>query len=240
MRAMILAAGRGQRMRPLTDQVPKPLLWAGRRPLIEYHLHNLYAAGYREVVINLGWLGELIRATLGDGSHYGLTIEYSEEYPIALETAGGISKALALLGSEPFLVINGDIWCDKSLCMGELGGDLAHLVLVNNPPHHPKGDFALQGERVIVSKQNLKTFSGIGFYRPELFENLSSGPVPLMSPLNTAISAGRVGGEFYQGVWMDVGTPSRLRYLDENLRCQNRPTSRILDRKSAAKNKEEK
>ncbi|APZ41876.1 N-acetylmuramate alpha-1-phosphate uridylyltransferase MurU [Acidihalobacter ferrooxydans] len=214
MRAMILAAGRGERMRPLTDHTPKPLLPVGGRPLIEHHLLRLAAAGYRDIVINLAWLGDQIRATLGNGAHYGLRIHYSQEPDGALETAGGIHHALPLLGAGPFLVVNGDIWCDHPLTPHDPGGDLAHLVLVDNPPQHPHGDFALHGTRIRPHDDNRLTYSGIGYYRPELFADVPDGPQPLAPLLRHAISADRISGEHHHGLWADVGTPDRLHALN--------------------------
>lgn len=217
MRAMILAAGRGERMRPLTDHTPKPLLSVGGRPLIEHHLSRLADAGYREVIVNLAWLGDRIREALGDGSRFGLRIHYSSEPAGALETAGGIRHALPLLGDEPFLVVNGDIWCDHPLTPYDPGAALAHLILVDNPPHHPQGDFALRGGRVDIAGSPHLTFSGIGYYRPELFATLQDGPQPLAPLLRQAIARDQVSGERYPGTWIDVGTPERLHDLDARL-----------------------
>jgi len=217
MRAMILAAGRGERMRPLTDHTPKPLLQAGGRALIEHHLGHLARAGYREVVINLAHLGDQIRARLGDGAAYGLHISYSPEDQ-ALETGGGIRRALPLLGDAPFLVINGDVWCDHPLSPPSLAPtDLAHLVLVNNPEHHPNGDFALHGGRVREQDGDRLTFSGIGWYRPELFRALPEGRFPLAPLLRQAMARDQVSGEHHPGRWLDVGTPERLAQLDAKL-----------------------
>ncbi|MFN2348685.1 MAG: N-acetylmuramate alpha-1-phosphate uridylyltransferase MurU [Thioalkalivibrio sp.] len=214
MRAMILAAGRGERMRPLTDHTPKPLLQAGGRALIEHHLSHLARAGYREVVINLAHLGDQIRTRLGDGAAYGLHISYSLEEQ-ALETGGGIRRALPLLGDAPFLVINGDVWCDHALSAPSLAPtDLAHLVLVNNPDHHPNGDFVLQGNRVREQDGDRLTFSGIGWYRPELFRELPKGRFPLAPLLRQAMATDQVSGEYHEGSWLDVGTPERLAQLD--------------------------
>jgi MurNAc alpha-1-phosphate uridylyltransferase len=217
MRAMILAAGRGERMRPLTDHTPKPLLRVGGRTLIEHQLQRLATAGYREVAVNLSWLGEQIRETLGDGSRFGLQIRYSEEPPGALETAGGIRHALPLLGAAPFLVVNGDIWCDHPLTPFDPGEALAHLVLVDNPEQHPQGDFSLHGDRASDSGGQRLTFSGIGYYRPELFDGLGEGPQPLAPLLRKAMAQGLVSGEHYRGNWIDVGTPQRLNALDTRL-----------------------
>jgi MurNAc alpha-1-phosphate uridylyltransferase len=218
MKAMILAAGRGNRMRPLTDRVPKPLLEAGSRPLIQYHIERLAAAGIRDIVINHAHLGEQIEATLGDGSRFGVRIRYSPEHT-ALETGGGIFKALPLLGPEPFLVINGDIWSDlepAGLHLRET--DLAHLVLVDNPPHHPSGDFALTDGRVQTDGDRRLTFSGVGVYSPALFADCRPGAFPLAPLLRAAMAEGRVGGEHHAGRWLDIGTPERLAELDRLLR----------------------
>lgn len=218
MKAMILAAGRGERMRPLTDNNPKPLLKVAGQSLIEYHLKNLRKAGISDIVINHAWLGEKIEQELGDGSCYGLNIEYSAEGE-ALETAGGIQKALPLLGNEPFIAINGDIWTDYPIAsLPEEPAGLAHLVLVDNPAQHPEGDFMLQAGKVLPEGEACLTFSGIGLYRPELFGELAPGKSPLAPLLRTAMAAGQVSGEHYQGLWFDIGTPERLQQLDELLR----------------------
>ncbi len=213
MRAMILAAGRGERMRPLSDRIPKPLLSVAGRPLIEYHLIRLADAGYKDIVINLAWLGEKIRQSLGDGSRFGVRIHYSPEPPGGLETAGGIRRALSLLGDAPFLAISADIWCDHPLAPHDLGDDLGHLVLVDNPPHHPQGDFSLDGDRVSLYGDRRLTYSGIGFFSPELFAGLQEKSGPLAPVLRRAMRKGRVRGEYHRGEWMDVGTPERLRRL---------------------------
>jgi MurNAc alpha-1-phosphate uridylyltransferase len=225
MKAMILAAGRGNRMRPLTDQVPKPLLEAGGRPLIQYHLERLAAADIRDIVINHAHLGEQIEAALGDGSRFGVHIRYSPEQT-ALETGGGIFKALPLLGPDPFLVINGDIWSDiDPIGLHLAGTDLAHLVLVDNPPHHPSGDFILTGGRVRVEgdqdereRERRLTFSGVGVYSPSLFAGCRPGAFALAPLLRDAMAQGRVGGEHHRGYWLDIGTPERLADLDRLLR----------------------
>lgn len=219
MKAMILAAGRGERLRPLTDFTPKPLLDAGGRPLIVHHLEALRAAGIREVVINLAHLGEKICAALGDGSAFGLTIAYSREPEGALETGGGILQALSLLGKGPFVVVNGDVWTNypfSRLPVSPPG--LAHLVLVDNPPQHPEGDFALLGERVMSNGTPLLTFSGISVLRPELFAQCAPGRFPLTPLLRQAMAQGQVSGEHYGGAWFDIGTPQRLAWLDAELR----------------------
>jgi len=220
MKAMILAAGRGERMRPLTDHTPKPLLPVAGQPLIVHYLEALAGAGVRDVVINLSWLGEQIRAALGDGGRWGLRIAYCDEGPQALETGGGIFNALPLLGNEPFLVVNGDVWTDYPFeALLRPPRDLAHLVLVSNPAHHPDGDFGLQGGRSADGDggQQRFTFSGIGVYRRELFDECRPGPFRLAPLLQAAAAAGRVDGEYYAGGWQDVGTPERLRELDRRL-----------------------
>jgi MurNAc alpha-1-phosphate uridylyltransferase len=226
---MILAAGRGERMRPLTDHTPKPLLHAGGKPLIEWHIEGLVRAGISNIVINHAHLGSQIEEALGDGSRFGALIQYSSEV-IALETAGGIALALSLLGDEPFAVVNGDVYCDydfkRLYSLAEqlkLTRDNAHLVLVNNPSHHPKGDFLLHGGRVLPAGNQCSspqlTFSGIGIYQPSLFAHIPRGSkAPLAPLLREQIALGKVSGEYYQGVWVDVGTPQRLDELDKSLR----------------------
>jgi len=219
-RAMILAAGRGERMRPLTDDRPKPLLQAGGKALIEYHLERVAAAGIREVVVNLAWQGAKLRESLGTGERYGLLINYSDEGSGALETGGGIYKALNLLAPGPFLVINGDIWTDWQLdarfALREQ--DLAHLVLVPNPEHHPRGDFGLASDRVTGDGESRLTFSGIGVYRVGFFAGCSPSAFPLLPLFKRAIAAGQVSGELHGGRWFDIGTPARLEALDALLR----------------------
>lgn len=228
MKAMILAAGRGERMRPLTDQVPKPLLQVGGKSLIVWHLERLAAAGLREVVINHAHLGEQIEVALGDGARWGLSIRYSPEPPGALETAGGIVNALPLLGADaPFLVINGDIYCDWDVARATTAlspGDIAHLVLVPNPQHHAQGDFVLRGRAVdadIAARDTgsqALTFSGIGIYHPSIFAGIERGrPAKLAPLLRAAMGEQRVSGELHAGRWVDVGTPERLRELDREL-----------------------
>lgn len=232
MKAMILAAGRGERMRPLTDRIPKPLLTVGDKPLIVWHLERLSATGLQEVVINHAHLGAQIENALGNGSRWGLSIRYSAEPEGALETAGGIANALPLLGSEePFLVVNGDIFCDWNFAKARIAlrpGDLAHLVLVPNPPHHPQGDFFLAGNNVVAKidyqaslsdPPGMSTFSGIGIYQPHLFAGIERGrPAKLAPLLREAMAAGRVSGEMHSGSWVDVGTPERLADLNAGLR----------------------
>ena len=227
MKAMILAAGRGERMRPLTDSVPKPLLEVGGKPLIAWHLERLVQAGIDDVVINHAHLGLQIEAALGDGSRFGLRIAYSPEPPGALETVGGIVQALPLLGDVPFLVVNGDIWCDfefrsvQAAAAALIRQDLlAHLVLVPNPSHHPAGDFSLADGRVTAPREATYTFSGIGVYRPALFDGLEAGKRARLAPLlYQAIAARTLGGELFRGHWTDVGTPQRLAELDAQLRA---------------------
>lgn len=220
---MILAAGRGERMRPLTDRTPKPLLPVAGRPLIVWHLERLARAGFREIVINHAHLGDQIEALLGEGDAWNVGIRYSVEPHGALETAGGIANALPLLGSAPFLVINGDIFCDWDVARARaaLASDqLAHLVLVDNPAHHPAGDFTLHGGKVGSGGTARKlTFSGIGIYRPAFFADIARGTSARLAPvLNEAIAAGQVSGEYHAGRWVDVGTPERLKALDIDLR----------------------
>jgi MurNAc alpha-1-phosphate uridylyltransferase len=223
---MILAAGRGERMRPLTDHTPKPLLPAGDKPLIVWHLERLAAAGFKSVVINHAHLGEQIEQTLGDGSQWNLSIAYSPEPPGALETAGGIANALPLLGDEPFLVVNGDVYCDWDVSRAVSAlqpDDLAHVVLVPNPPHNEKGDFALAQRRAANEGETRYTFSGIGIYRPALFADLERGkPAKLAPLLRTAMDNDQVSAELHTGRWEDVGTPQRLAQLDQELREINR------------------
>lgn len=228
MKAMILAAGRGERMRPLTDLTPKPLLPVAGKPLIVWHLERLARAGFRAIVINHAHLGDQIEALLGDGAAWGVHIRYSPEPPGALETAGGIANALPLLGAhlddEPFLVVNGDIFCDwdfaRARAIGLPPPLLAHLVLVDNPEHHPGGDFTLEGEKVGAGGTVRFTFSGIGIYRPELFAGITRGQPAKLAPfLLQAIDAGRIAGERHAGRWTDVGTPARLAALDAALRA---------------------
>ena len=219
MKAMILAAGRGERMRPLTDKTPKPLLQAGGKALLAYHLEALQRAAVTQVVINHAWLGGQICARFGDGAEFGLRIEYSAEAPHALETAGGIIQALPLLGDAPFIVINGDIWSDYPLQqLPSQPGGLAHLVMVDNPAHHERGDFALQQGVLHTDGEAKLTYSGIGVYDPRLFAGLAGGVRPLAPILRAAMDKGMISGEHYAGRWVDVGTPQRLAELDRALR----------------------
>jgi MurNAc alpha-1-phosphate uridylyltransferase len=230
---MLLAAGRGERMRPLTDHKPKPLLEVGGKPLIVWHIENLVRAGICELVINHAHLGAQIQKALGDGSQFGAHIQYSPEIK-ALETAGGIANALPLLGGEPFAVINGDIFCDydfahlaKHAYALTLNGDAAHLVMVNNPAQHPNGDFGLHQQRISDCTPKL-TFSGIGIYQPSLFADITRGSIAPLAPLLRAqIALGKVSGEHHQGLWVDVGTPQRLAELDSQV-CALQKTSRSL------------
>lgn len=217
MKAMILAAGRGERMRPLTDISPKPLLRVADKPLIEYTIEQLVGAGYCDIVINLAHLGQQIKDHFGNGHALGANIVYSDEGEQGLETAGGIIKALPLLGKQPFLVINGDIASDYPL--SSLQGknfDLAHLVLVDNPPHHPGGDFNLEADGHLSEQgPNKLTFSGIGIYRPELFTGIATGSHKLGPLFRKFMPFGRISGEKHDGFWMDIGTPERLRELEQ-------------------------
>ncbi len=214
---MILAAGLGERMRPLTNYIPKPLLEVAGKPLIVYHIEKLAAAGFEEIIINIAHLGFMIPEALGDGARWGIKISYSDEQQEgALESAGGIVKALPLLGDAPFLVVNGDVWCDYRFDIGfDLQDDLAHLILVENPDHNNEGDFALEANRVLNGGALQHTFSGIGYYSPKLFERLSYGRAPLAPLLREAIREGRVSGELYSGQWRDIGTPERLVELNK-------------------------
>lgn len=229
MRAMILAAGRGERMRPLTDHTPKPLLSVGGKPLIQWHIERLVNSGIVDIVINHAWLGEKIEAALGDGRALGAHLHYSAE-SIALETAGGIANALPLLGDQPFLVINGDVWCDWPIDTAQSHahqmqalGCTAWLLLVDNPPHHPEGDFYLSTSTHVMlegssSQQKKLTFAGVGIYSPSLFQALPrQQPAPLAPLLRKAMSDHHVIGTHYNGRWVDVGTPQRLADLDQRI-----------------------
>ena len=217
MKAMILAAGRGTRMAPLTDHCPKPLIPLQGRPLIVHHLEKLAAAGFTDVVINHAWLGHMLEEALGDGSLWGLSIRYSPEAS-ALETGGGVFQALPLLGPEPFLLINGDVWTDWDYRAAQglsLGGHLAHLWLINNPEHNPDGDFRLDNGKVV--DQRALTFSGISVVSPELWAGQQAGAYPLAPMLRQAMAGGRVSGAMLDGRWVDVGTPQRLAELESDL-----------------------
>ncbi len=230
MRAMILAAGRGERMRPLTDSTPKPLLKAGGKPLIVWHIERLAAAGFTELIINHAWLGGQIEQMLGDGNQYAAHITYSRELR-ALETAGGIAKAMAFFRGEPFLVINADIWCDwnpaeaRSIA-ANMADSMAWLLLVDNPPQHPLGDFQLNAnglvsEKPLQTSPNTLTFSGIGVYSPTLFKDIAEDQAAPLAPLlRQAMGKHQVRGNRYTGRWVDVGTPQRLADLDRALSAQ--------------------
>ena len=225
---MILAAGHGTRMRPLTNHTPKPLLKVGGKPLIVWHIEKLAQAGFEDIVINIAWLGDQIPAALGNGKKYGVNLHYSDEQKDgALETAGGIVKALPLLletNDEPFLVTNGDVWCDYQYSnQNPLTDDkLAHLILVNNPAHNPEGDFSLSptdSSRLVKNEGNPKyTFSGIGTYHPGLFKNLDHGKRPLAPLLREAMQKELITGELFTGDWRDIGTPERLSELNQQLK----------------------
>lgn len=220
MKAMVLAAGRGERLRPLTDTLPKPLLAVRGKPVIAWTLERLARAGITELVINHAHLGHKIEETLGDGRAFGVAIRYSPEAE-ALETAGGIANALPLLGSEPFIVVNGDVYCDfdfAPLRRRELGDRLAHLVLVPNPEHRPAGDFGLAQGRALNDGDPRLTFSGISILRPELFLSCEDGRFPLAPLLRQAAACDELSGERFEGLWSDVGTPQRLAELEQQLR----------------------
>jgi MurNAc alpha-1-phosphate uridylyltransferase len=217
MKAMILAAGRGERMRPLTDHTPKPLLLVAGKPIIVHTINQLVTAGFTDIIINHAHLGEQIEAALGNGHAQGANISYSPEGEQALETAGGIINALPLLGNEPFLVVNGDIATDFDFAsLKNNRVDLAHLVLVTNPEHHPQGDFGLDNNG-LVDEQAAEplTFSGIGLYHPKLFDNLPAGSRKLGPLLRQAIAKQRVSGQKFTGFWLDIGTPERLQALND-------------------------
>ena len=217
MKAIVLAAGRGERMRPITDQLPKPLVPVAGKPLIAYHLESLARAGVRDIVINLSYLGSMIRESLGDGTRYGVRIAYSDEGPVALETGGGIFNALSLLGPEPFLVVNGDVWTDFDFSgLALKPGAHAHLVLVPNPPYL-RGDFDLDGGHVIEAEQRPFTYSGLGVFSSGLFAGCADGKFPLRPLLARAIAARRLSGEMYRGDWSDIGAPERLADLERRL-----------------------
>lgn len=221
MRAMILAAGRGERMRPLTDTQPKPLLEVGGKPLIQYHLEALARAGIKDIVINLAWQGELMRSALGSGERLGVQIRYSDEPAGALETGGGILAALPLLGPDPFLVISGDIWSEFPLdsCIGRLArADVAHFVLVPNPDFHAQGDFGIESGR-LLDRAPRHTYANIGVLRPEFFAGRQPGRFALAPLMFEWIRQDRVSGELYRGRWHNLGTPAQLAQLDAELRA---------------------
>jgi MurNAc alpha-1-phosphate uridylyltransferase len=212
---MILAAGRGERMRPLTDTLPKALLCIHGTPLIERHVERLARAGIARIVINLAWLGSMIRDHLGDGSRYGVPIEYSNESPRALETAGGIFRALPFLSPGPFVVVNGGVFTEYGFDGLMLAAERdAHLVLVPNPPQHPDGDFGVRGGLALATARQRYTFAGIAVYRPEFFAGCVDGACPLKPLLVRSMAATRCSAEVYTGPWEDVGTPERLRALN--------------------------
>jgi len=225
MKAMVLAAGRGERMRPITDRIPKPLVPVAGKPLIGYHLEALARAGVRDVVINLAYRGAQIREALGNGEAYGVRIQYSEEGPDPIETGGGIFKALPLLGDDPFLVVNGDVWTDFDFAwMPELAaGADAHLVMVPNPAHVAKGDFGVEDGFVVQRETDRFTYSGLGVYTARFFAGCQPGKFPLKPLLVRAIEARRLTGQVYRGVWIDIGTPQRLAELEAELRSPRSP-----------------
>ena len=220
MKAMILAAGRGERMRPLTDTLPKPLLEVDGKALIVWHIQKLLACGFKDIVINIAHLGYKIPDLLGDGSKYGVNISYSDEQESgALESAGGIKKALPLLGEEVFLVVNGDIFCDYDFDSSfDLKNNLAHLILVENPEHNSNGDFGLDGALVLNESKEKYTFSGIGYYNPKLFKNLEIGKSALAPLLRAEIKNKKITGELYHGDWYDIGTPQRLNDINKKMK----------------------
>ena len=217
MKAMILAAGKGERMRPLTNQIPKPLLDVAGKPLIVWHLEKLAQANFKEVIINHAYLGEMIEAFIGDGSKWNLKITYSREGS-PLETAGGIKKALPLIGDQPFLVVNADIYTDfdyASLKNRNLNDNKGHLVMVKNPKHHPDGDFVLKNNQIELEGKERLTFSGIAIYQPEIFEDINIEFVAKLAPiLKKLIEAKCISGEIYEGLWFDIGTPERLNEIN--------------------------
>jgi len=214
MKAMILAAGRGERMRPLTDSCPKPLLKVNGQTLIEYHIQALVKAGINELVINHAYLGKQIEMHLGNGQQYGATIQYSPE-PEALETGGGIFNALAYFDNQPFIIVNGDVWThyDFSLLPKQIN-HLAHLVMINNPAHNLNGDFFFDNKMLNTSHGNKLTYSGIAVLHSTLFQGCRSGAFPLAPLLRTAIANRQISAEHYSGIWTDVGTPERLAELN--------------------------
>ncbi len=224
MKAMILAAGRGERLRPVTDRLPKPLLEVGGKPLLAWHLERLAAAGLREVIINVSHFADLIVARIGDGAAFGVAIAYSREQE-PLETAGGIAHARARLGEAPFLLVNGDVYCECDFARlrgARLGRRLAHLVLVPNPAHRPQGDFSLASGSVGNGAGTRYTYAGIAVMSPALVDGIEPGArAPLAPLLRAAAEAGRIGGELYEGLWQDVGTAERLAALDALLAARD-------------------
>ena len=214
MIAMLLAAGRGERLRPLTDSMPKALVDVAGKSLLERHLENVKTAGIHDVVINLGWRGEQIVERIGSGERYGLNVVFSQEGDNILETGGGIHRALPMLGDDPFVVVNADVYTDMPLPESLADDALGHLVLVPNPEHKQQGDFDLVDGRVAVGDAPEWTFSGVAMYRPEFFEGCEPGRFPLAPMLREAANARRLGGTLYQGIWEDVGTPERLEKLN--------------------------
>ena len=224
MKAMILAAGLGNRMRPLTLYKPKPLLEVGGKALIVWHIEKLKKIGVTEIVINSAWLADILIGTLGDGSQFGVTIRWTREDE-GLETAGGIINALALLGDQPFILVNGDVWTTfdfASLLDINLADDLAHLVFVNNPEQHPQGDFTLANGRAYTFEQNQQgenlTYSGVAVINPKMFDGLENGKRPLAPLLKQGMLDGKISAEKMQAAWVDVGTPERLTALDLQIR----------------------
>lgn len=217
MKAMILAAGRGERMRPLTDRIPKPLLEVAGKPLIIWHLEKLAKANFKNVIINHAYLGEMIEAYIGDGSRWNLKITYSREGS-PLETAGGIKKALPLIGDQPFLVVNADIFTDfnyATIKNRNLNDFKGHLIMVKNPKQHPEGDFVLKDNQIKLEGKERLTFSGIAIYQPEIFEGISIKPVAKLEPiLEKLITSKYISGEVHEGLWFDIGTPERLNEIN--------------------------
>jgi MurNAc alpha-1-phosphate uridylyltransferase len=218
-RVMILAAGEGRRMRPFTDSLPKPLIEVDGKPLLAFHLERLVAAGFTDIVVNASYFSEQIEAFCGDGSRWGCHVKVVVE-PKPLETAGGILNALPLLGDEPFAVVNGDVFTHypfEQLRRHDLKNDLAHLVMIPNPTHHPEGDFQLSETRIVEAQTSRTTFSGLSVMSPRLFAGLAPGKLALRPVLDQAITLKRVSGELFSGLWSDVGTPDRLRNLEIGL-----------------------
>lgn len=223
-KAMILAAGKGERMRPLTEHTPKPLLNVAGSPLIVHHINKLSQNGFNDIIINCSWLGEQIPAALGDGSAYGVKLTYSMEHPVPFETAGGIQKALPFFEGRPFLLVNGDVWTDIDFSEFAMSGlkhlqnnALAYIALVDNPQHNCKGDFHLFDTQVSNHGDNMLTYSGIGLYHPRMFESLSPGITPLGPMLRNLATSKQLSGEHHKGKWVDVGTPQRLQDLEQEL-----------------------